>query len=142
KGARAGLTFALATGFTIGCYTVIDSSGVRAAPDPFTYVLWFFVAHGVSVLTTAPAIRGRAVVIEARKQWRLGALVAALSITTYGAAMLAYRLGATAQLAALRETSVLFGALLAVIFLKETMNPRRWLAAGIIVLGALLLQAG
>ncbi len=142
KGARAGLTFALATGFTIGCYTVIDSSGVRAAPDPFTYVLWFFVAHGVSVLTTAPAVRGRAVVIEARKQWRLGALVAALSITTYGAAMLAYRLGATAQLAALRETSVLFGALLAVIFLKETMNARRWLAAGIIVLGALLLQAG
>ncbi|MBU6471933.1 MAG: EamA family transporter [Alphaproteobacteria bacterium] len=142
EGARAGLTFALATGFTIGCYTVIDASGVRAATDPFTYVLWFFVAHGAAVLTTAPAIRGRAVLIEAQKQWRLGVGVAALSITTYGAAMLAYRLGATAQLAALRETSVLFGALFAVIVLHETMTLRRWLAAGVIVLGALLLQAG
>ncbi|MDE2352014.1 MAG: EamA family transporter, partial [Alphaproteobacteria bacterium] len=139
EGARAGLTFALATGFTIGCYTVIDASGVRAATDPFTYVLWFFVAHGAAVLTTAPAIRGRAVLIEAQKQWRLGVGVAALSITTYGAAMLAYRLGATAQLAALRETSVLFGALFAVIVLHETMTLRRWLAAGVIVLGALLL---
>lgn len=141
-GAKAGLTFALATGFSIGCYTVIDASGVRAAADPFSYVLWFFVAHGAAVLTTAPAIRGRAVVIEARRQWRLGVLVAALSITTYGAAMLAYRLGATAQLAALRETSVLFGTFFAMIFLHEKMTARRWLAAGTVVLGAVLLRAG
>lgn len=141
-GARAGLSFALATGFTIGCYTVIDSSGVRAAPDPFTYVLWFFVAHGFSVLAAAPAIRGREVIVAAGRHWRLGVLAAALSITTYGAAMLAYRLGATAQLAALRETSVLFGTALAMIFLREHMNTRRWLAAGTIAIGAILLQAG
>lgn len=141
-GAKAGLLYALATGFTIGCYTVIDASGVRATPNPFTYVLWFFVAHGVSVLVTAPAIRGRAVVIAARKHWRLGILLGVLSVTTYGAAMLAYRLGATAQLAALRETSVLFGTALATIYLHERMNARRWLAAGAIAAGAILLQAG
>lgn len=141
-GAKTGLLYALATGLTIGCYTVIDASGVRATPDPFTYVLWFFVAHGFSVLATAPAIRGRAVVIEARGQWRLGILLGLLSITTYGAAMLAYRFGATAQLAALRETSVLFGTALAMVFLHERMNTRRWLAAGAIAIGAILLQAG
>jgi len=141
-GARAGLSFALATGFTIGSYTLIDASGVRAAPNPFTYVLWFFVAHGVSVLAAAPAIRGREVIAAARKHWRLGVLAAALSIATYGAAMLAYRLGATAQLAALRETSVLFGTALAMIFLHEQMNTKRWLAAGTIAAGAILLQAG
>lgn len=142
QGARAGLLYALATGLTIGCYTVIDATGVRVTPNPFTYVLWFFVAHGASVLAAAPAIRGREVIAAARKQWRLGVLAAALSITTYGAAMLAYRLGATAQLAALRETSVLFGTVLAMVFLHEHMNTRRWLAAGAIAIGAILLQAG
>jgi drug/metabolite transporter (DMT)-like permease len=142
QGAATGLRYALATGFTIGCYTLIDATGVRAAPQPFTYVLWFFVAHGIAVSLTAPGIRGRAVVIEARRQWKLGILLGLLSITTYGAAMLAYRFGATAQLAALRETSVLFGTALAMHFLGERMTMRRWIAAGVIVIGAIVLQAG
>jgi drug/metabolite transporter (DMT)-like permease len=141
-GAGKGLAYALGTGVTIGCYTLIDATGVRSVAEPFTYVLWFFVAHGACVLVTAPGIRGRAVVIEARRQWKLGAGTAALSIITYGSAMLAYRFGATAQLAALRETSVLFGTALAMSFLGEHMTLRRWLAAGVIAGGAILLQMG
>jgi len=57
KGAPQGLAYALATGVTIGCYTLIDASGVRAVANPPSYVLWFFVAHGVCVLVTAPGIR-------------------------------------------------------------------------------------
>lgn len=141
-GIAKGLAFALGTGLTIGIYTVIDATGVRSVPQPLTYVLWFFVMHGLSVLVTAPGIRGRAVVVEARRQWRLGILLGALSIATYGSAMLAYRFGATAQLAALRETSVLFGTALAMSFLGEHMTLRRWLAAATIAIGAIILQAG
>lgn len=140
--AGMGLVYALGTGVTIGCYTLIDASGVRAVSTPFTYVLWFFVAHGAAVLATAPGIRGRAVVIAARKQWRLGVVAAGLSIVSYGAAMLAYRYGATAEIAALRETSVLFGTALAMSVLGERMTPRRWAAAAVIAAGAILLQAG
>jgi len=140
EGAMKGLAFALATGFTIGIYTLIDASGVRSVPEPLTYVAWFFVAHGASVMLTAPGIRGRAVIVEARKQWKLGVGVAALSVVTYGSAMLAYRFGATAQLAALRETSVLFGTALAMSFLGEHMTLRRWIAASAIACGAILLQ--
>ena len=142
EGALKGLGFALATGLTIGIYTLIDASGVRAVANPFSYVLWFFVAHGFCVLVTAPGIRGRSVLIEARRQWKFGVLLGLLSITTYGAAMLAYRFGATAKLAAMRETSVLFGTALAMVYLREHMNLRRWIAAGGIVVGAILLQAG
>lgn len=141
-GALTGLAYALGTGVTIGIYTLIDASGVRSVPVAFTYVLWFFVAHGLSVLLTAPSIRGHSVILAARKQWKLGLLTAALSIVTYGSAMLAYRYGATAQLAALRETSVLFGTALAMSFLGEHMTVRRWIAAGVIATGAILLQAG
>lgn len=142
EGARRGLVYALGTGVTIGCYTLIDASGVRSVSEPLSYVLWFFVAHGAAVLATAPGIRGRAVAIAARKQWKLGLVAAALSIVSYGAAMLAYRTGATAEIAALRETSVLFGTALAMSFLGEPMTPRRWLAAAVIAAGAILLQAG
>ncbi len=142
RGARQGLLYALGTGLTIGCYTLIDASGVRSVPEPLSYVAWFFVAHGASVLLTAPGIRGRAVIVAARRQWKLGFVTAALSVVTYGSAMLAYRFGATAQLAALRETSVLFGTALAMSVLGEHMTPRRWAAAGAIALGAILLQAG
>jgi len=142
EGAMKGLGYALATGLTIGCYTVIDASGVRAVENPLTYVCWFFVAYGLSVMVTAPGIRGRAVVIEARRQWKLGVLLGLLSIVTYGAAMLAFRFGATAQIAALRETSVLFGTALAMQVLGEKMTGRRWLSAGVIAAGAILLSAG
>jgi len=139
-GAAAGLSYALGTGLTIGAYTLIDATGVRAVAQPFTYVLWFFVAHGACVLVTAPGIRGMAVVREARRQWKLGILLGFLSITTYGSAMLAYRFGATAQLAALRETSVLFGTALAMTFLGEHMTVRRWIAATVIAAGAIMVQ--
>lgn len=141
-GAWKGFAFALATGLTIGAYTLVDASGVRRVAGPFSYVLWFFVAHGVSVATTAPGIRGRAVLVAARKQWKLGAFTALLSIVTYGAAMLAYRFGATARLAALRETSVLFGTVLALAFLGEKMTGRRLLAILVIAAGAILLESG
>ena len=142
EGATTAFLYALGTGLTIGIYTIIDASGVRSVAQPLTYVLWFFVAHGASVLVTAPGIRGKAVIIEARKQWKLGIVTAALSIITYGSAMLAFRFGATAQLAALRETSVLFGTALAMSFLGEHMTLRRWMAAGVIASGAILLQMG
>jgi drug/metabolite transporter (DMT)-like permease len=142
QGAIKGIGFALATGFTIGAYTLIDASGVRRVADPYSYVLWFFVMHGLSVITTAPGIRGRAVIRGAMRQWKLGLVTAALSVVTYGSAMLAYRFGATAQLAALRETSVLFGTALAMGFLGEKMTSRQIIAALVIAGGAILLQAG
>ena len=72
----------------------------------------------------------------------MGLILGPLSVTTYGAAMLAYRYGATARMAALRETSVLFGTVLAVSFLHEKMTARRWLAALAIAAGAIALQGG
>ena len=142
EGALKGIGFALATGLAIGAYTLIDASGVRRVADPYSYVLWFFVMHGISVITTAPGIRGRAVIQGAMRQWKLGLVTAALSIVTYGSAMLAFRFGATAQLAALRETSVLFGTALAMSFLGEKLTLRQIVAALVIAGGAILLQAG
>jgi drug/metabolite transporter (DMT)-like permease len=42
--------------------------------------------------------------------------------------------------AALRETSVLFGALMGTIFFGESFGPKRWLALGLIVAGIIVLR--
>jgi uncharacterized membrane protein len=64
-----------------------------------------------------------------------------LSIITYGFALLAFRLGATPRLAALRETSILFGTAIAVIFLKERLTTLRFGGVLAIALGAFALIA-
>lgn len=139
-GIHMGLAFALGTGVTIGCYTLIDATGVRSVPEIFTYILWFFLIHGVTVLVTATAIRGHSVLRAARREWRMGILLAIIGDISYGAALLAFRFGATAPIAALRETSVLFGTAMAMTFLGEKMTFRRWLAAGVIAAGAIVIQ--
>jgi drug/metabolite transporter (DMT)-like permease len=44
-----------------------------------------------------------------------------------------------AQVTALRETSVVWGALMAFVFLKERLGARRWTGAAIVALGAGLI---
>lgn len=138
---REGIGYALLTGLTISLYTLVDASGVRLAADPLTYVFWFFAAHALSVSIAAPLMRGTIVFAAARAAWRTGLLAAALSILSYGSALLSFRLGATAEIAALRETSVLFGALFAVLFLSEKFTLLRALAALAIAAGAILMRA-
>jgi uncharacterized membrane protein len=85
--------------------------------------------------------RGKTFLISAAAQWRPGLIAGGLSIFSYGFALLALRLGATPRLAALRETSILFGTAIAVIFLRERLTRPRYLGVTAIALGAILLVA-
>jgi len=78
----------------------------------------------------------------ARTEWKAGLAAGTLSILTYGLALWALRLGDTPRLAALRETSILFAVLIAVVFLKERLTSGRMAGIAAIALGAGLLIAG
>jgi drug/metabolite transporter (DMT)-like permease len=137
------VAWALATALAIATYTVIDAQGVRAAPSAPSYIAWVFLTMGAGVGGLFAVWRGPAFVLEARSQWKPGLAAGALSILTYGLALWAYRLGAVPQLAALREISILFAALIAVLFLKERITAAR--ACGILAIGGgaiLLVAAG
>jgi len=140
-GANKGFAYALATGAIIGVYTVIDAAGIRAAPNAATFLVWFWFGWVFLLFAMAGVLRGKDVYLEAGRHWKLGVGLGALAVVSYSTALLAFRLGATAELAALRETSVLFGTLLAVLLLREKMTPRRWIAAGIVAIGAVLAQS-
>ncbi len=128
------LAWSLLTGASIAVYTVIDAQGVRAAPSAPSYIVWFFLGLGGGIGVLFALWRGPRFLAQAREQWRPGLAAGALSIITYGLALWAFRLGATPRLAALRETSILFGVVIAVVFLKEKASLAR--LAGVLVIGA------
>lgn len=138
---RGGLGWAALTGLCIAGYKVIDAQGVRAAPSAASYIAWTFLMLGGGIGTLFALWRGRRFVGSMAGQWKPGLLAGALSILTYGLALLAFRLGATPRLAALRETSILFATLLAVVFLKERLSPWRVVGVLAIAAGAVALVA-
>ena len=136
---RKTLFWALLTGASIAAYTVVDAQGVRAAPSAPSYIVWVFLFVGGGVGTMFALWRGPGFILAARTEWKPGLAAGALSIVTYGLALWALRLGATPRLAALRETSVLFAVVIAVVFLKERATPARLASAGVIGAGAVVL---
>jgi drug/metabolite transporter (DMT)-like permease len=138
---RSALIWAALTGACIAGYTVIDAQGVRAAPTAASYIVWTFILLGGGIGAIFAAWRGRAFLLSAATQWKPGLIAGALSILTYGLALWAFRLGATPRLAALRETSILFGTAIAVVFLRERLTRQRVLGVLAIALGAMALVA-
>jgi drug/metabolite transporter (DMT)-like permease len=135
------ILWALATGASIAAYTVIDAQGVRAAPSAASYIAWVFLSMGGGIGLLFALWRGPVFILEARSQWKPGLAAGALSIVTYGLARWAYRRGDVPRLAALRETSILFGVAIAVVFLKEPVTRARALGAATIAAGAGVLLA-
>ena len=112
-------------GACIAAYTVVDANGVRAAPSALSYIGWSFLLLGLAIAGVFAWISGPGFVATVKDQWKPGVIAGMLSIITYGCALYAYRLGSTAPLAALRETSILFATLIAVFWLKEKVTPLR-----------------
>lgn len=136
---RAGLGWALLTAAMIGCYTMADAHGVRAAPRPVSYIVWSFVLSGGAIVTMfGLASRGR-IFVAALGQWTAGVTAGALSIVTYGLALNAFALGAIAPLAALRETGMVTALAIAIFFLGERVTLMRALSVLGILGGAALI---
>jgi drug/metabolite transporter (DMT)-like permease len=138
---KKALVWAMLTGSCVAGYTVIDAQGVRAAPTASSYIVWTFIMLGGGIGTIFALWRGKSFLQSAATQWKPGLAAGALSIVSYGFALYALRLGATPRLAALRETSILFATVIAVIFLKERLTRSRMVGVAAIALGAMTLVA-
>jgi drug/metabolite transporter (DMT)-like permease len=145
-GSRHGLAtiFAVLTGFTIAAYIIADGMGVRAAGPTFehrlAYIAWLCVLEGPWLLVLAVVLRPQTVWSHLRRYWWRGMIGGVIANTGYGIAIYALALGPMAHVAALRETSVLFGALIGTVLLGEPFGVRRVVAAAVIVSGLILMN--
>jgi len=145
-GARFGLAtlFAVLTGFTIAAYIIADGLGVRSAGPTFehrlAYIAWLCVLEGPWLLVLAFTLRPATVWTHLRRTWWRGVIGGVIANVGYGIAIYALVLGPMAHVAALRETSVLFGALIGTLVLGEPFGVRRVAAAFVIVAGLVLMN--
>jgi len=126
------LGYALGTAGFVAAYTLADGQGARLAGSATAFAFWMFVADGLVMLVYAVATRGPRAPVAVLSAWRTGLPAGALSLGSYWIVLWALTRAPMALVAALRETSVLFAMLLAVLVLKEPAGPWRW-AAGLLI---------
>lgn len=138
---RTGVFWSLLTGCSIAVYVVCDAQGVRAAPTAGSYIVWIFLFVAGGISSFFALWRGRVFIETVKSDWRAGLAAGFFSILSYGLAIWALRLGDTPRLAALRETSILFGMAIAIFILKEKVTRWRLFGVAVIAAGAGLLIA-
>lgn len=132
------LAAALCTGVLIATYTLIDSQGVRTT-NVVEYAAWTFLLEGPVIPTAALAVRGRALLDQLRPSLLSGLTGGAVSLAAYGLVLWAMTQGVAAPIAALRETSIIFGALIGAVIFHERLGHLRAVAAGAVVVGVVLI---
>jgi drug/metabolite transporter (DMT)-like permease len=137
---RRAVGYALLTAVTICAYSVADGIGVRLSLNPPAYVLWLFVANAITLVPYALWRDSSGVAVAMRRFWRRGLAGGAMQALSYGIVLWAMTLAPIALVASLRETSVLFGAIIAVLVLKEPLRTARVAAAVLIVCGLTLIR--
>jgi drug/metabolite transporter (DMT)-like permease len=137
---RRAVGFALFTAVTICAYSVVDGVGARQASSANAYSVALFVGIGPVMALYALARSGRTALVDAARLWGTGLGGGTLQLGSYGIAIWAMTVAPIAIVAALRETSVLFGAMIAVVVLKEPLRASRIVAALLIVLGLALIR--
>jgi drug/metabolite transporter (DMT)-like permease len=137
---RRAVGFALFTALTICAYSVVDGIGARLSANANAYSLWLFVGIALVMLPYALYRDGRDVIPAMQMYWWRGLAGGALQVLSYGIAIWAMTVAPIAIVATLRETSVLFGAVIAVMVLKEPLRPVRVAAALLIVTGLVLIK--
>jgi drug/metabolite transporter (DMT)-like permease len=129
---------AVLTGLVIAGYTIVDGLGVRRAGDPYAYagllfllqgpvfpVIAFWRRPGFAWLTGPAAGKGLA--------------AGALSLAAYAIVLWAQTRAPLAEVAAIRETSVVFAALIGMRLFAEGFGMRRVAAAALVAAGIVLI---
>jgi drug/metabolite transporter (DMT)-like permease len=137
---RRAVGFALFTAVTICGYSVVDGIGARLSGNANAYSLALFVGIGPVMAAYALVRSSGTAIMIMRRQPLVGLAGGALQLGSYAVAVWAMTVAPIALVAALRETSVLFGAVIAVALLKEPLRASRIGAAMLIVTGLALIR--
>lgn len=137
---RQHLWLPLLNAGVIATYTLVDAWGARHSGSALGYTLWLFLLSGLPLPVWALCTRAPALRAYARDNWGYGVVGGVGTLTSYGIALWAMTVAPIAMIAALRETSILFGILISAWVRHERVTRQRWIAAALIVAGAVALR--
>ncbi len=135
-----GVLAAVGVGLNVASYTLIDGIGVRLAGNPVSYIAWVFIGNFTVALYVFPGRMRRLRALSARTI-ALGLLGGVISGFGYGLVLYAKTLAPLGLVSALRETSVIFAAMIGILWFGEGPRARRLLAAVIVAGGVVLIAS-
>lgn len=135
-----GILFAIVTAISIASYTYVDSIGARLSTNPLHYIALFTIADGVPVFIYMLIKRSGQAWPAIQQNYKSGLITAALSFISYGLFLWAATKAPIALIASVRETSVIFAALIGFIFLKEKFGFWKVLATVTVLTGLILIR--
>ncbi|HEY0286735.1 MAG TPA: DMT family transporter [Pseudomonas sp.] len=133
------LPYALGTGCFIAAYSVTDGIGVRLSGAPMAYTAWMCALWGVLMPLVYIGLRGANSLLTPRPGFITAFIGGLVSLLAYGIVIYAMSGAPMGAVSALRETSVLFAALMGYFFLGETLTVRKMLACAVIALGTIII---
>jgi drug/metabolite transporter (DMT)-like permease len=134
------IVLALSNAAVIAAYTVLDGTGVRLSKHTLSYTAWGFILAAALFVPVVMWMRRGQGIAHLRKRWAQGTFGGICSIAAYAIALWAMTQAPIATVAALRETSVVFGTLIGVVALKERITPTRALAVCLVMAGAIVIR--
>ena len=136
----AAAWWAFANAAIIAVYTLVDGTGARASGNALSYVLWLTFIEGIVFLGWILWRRGAPAIGYVHIQWRRGLIGGFCSVAAYAIVLWAMTRAPVAAVAALRETSVIFAALIGALWLKEGFGLARLAGAATVVIGVATLK--
>jgi drug/metabolite transporter (DMT)-like permease len=142
RASREAVWTAVLVAALIGTYTYLDGRGVRSVATPIDFIAWSFVLNAIPIGIALPILRGRKTGAALRSAGLLAVGGGFMGAIGYGIVLWAMSRTTMASVASLRESSVLFAALIGTQMLGEPFGRRRIWASALLVLGLILVQAG
>lgn len=142
KGGRfavPSLPYALGTGGFIAAYSVTDGIGVRLSGAPIAYTVWMCALWGLLMPPTYIALRDARSLFTLRPGLIPAAVGGLVSLLAYGIVIYAMSHAPMGAVSALRETSVVFAAVIGYLFLGESLTVRKIIACAVIAAGAIII---
>ena len=127
--------YPLMSGAFTAAYSIVDGMGARVAGNAFEYVMWMNLCAAPFLPLYVVLRRGKAAWSGQGPALRSRLAAAMIAFLSYGIAIWAFSHGSMGRVAVLRETSVLFAAILGTVVLKEPFGTRRILSALVILTG-------
>lgn len=134
------VTIALVNALFIAGYTLVDGVGVRVSGNAVSYVLWAFLFNAIPVVSWGIWTYRGQLLPHIKQRGHLTIIGGAGTLGSYGLALWAMTMAPVAMVAALRETSILFGVMLSLILLREQISAKRLLGAVLIVGGTMMMR--
>ena len=129
---------ALLTGACIAAYTLVDGLGARQAGSPIGFAVCLTIGDGLLTFLIALVWKARQIRSVVRQHLGSSALAGVMQVGSYWMIILAMAVAPLGAVSALRETSVLFAAVISTFILKEGFGVWRFVSAGMITCGIVL----